>query len=93
MDQPTRTTTPDDPAPRKGGCVSGVLSIFGILISVFWLLNLSMGLIEVPDNLPFIGNLDEVFFSAVLFSSLARWGIYLPWLGRRIPADRNKRGD
>lgn len=80
-----------DPPPRKTGFASGVLSIVGIIISVLWLLNLTMGIVEIPDNLPIVGNLDEVFFSAILFSSLARWGIYLPQMPRgRKPVDSER---
>ena len=63
------------------GCSSVGLAILGVLVSVLYLANLSAGFIEVPDNLPFIGNLDEVFFSGVLFASLARLGIRLPFMG------------
>ena len=66
------------------GCASGCLAIFGLLISVAYLSHISMGVIEIPDNLPFIGNLDEVFFSGVLFASLARLGINLPVGQRRV---------
>lgn len=66
------------------GCVSGCLAIFGLMLSVLYLSNITMGIIEIPDNLPLIGNLDEVFFSGVLFASLARFGINLPVGQRRI---------
>jgi len=64
------------------GCTSRLAAICGVMISVLYLSNLSMGIIEIPDNLPLVGNLDEVFFSGVLFASLARLGIYLP-VGQR----------
>ena len=66
------------------GCASGCLAIFGLLVSVAYLSNITMGVIEIPDNLPFIGNLDEVLFSGVLFASLARLGINLPVGQRRV---------
>ena len=64
------------------GCASIGLAIVGVFVSVLYLANLTMGIVEIPDNLPLIGNLDEVFFSGILFASLARLGIRLPWSGR-----------
>ena len=67
---------------EQRGCTSRLAAVCGVMLSVLYLSNLSMGIIEIPDNLPFVGNLDEVFFSGVLFASLARLGIYLP-VGQR----------
>lgn len=74
-----------DQSERRTGVGSGCLAIFGLLISVFFLSNVTMGVFELPDNLPLIGNLDEVFFSGILFWSLAKLGIRLPF-PRRPPA-------
>jgi hypothetical protein len=65
------------------GCSSVGMALVGVLVSVLYLSNLTFGIIEIPDNLPLIGNLDEVFFSGVLFASLARLGIRLPFTGSR----------
>lgn len=73
---------------QNRGCRSNVLALIGLMVSVLYLSNLSMGIIEIPDNLPLIGNLDEVFFSGVLFASLARLGIRLPWAQRPQRAAR-----
>lgn len=72
---------------------SGCSAIIGLLVSVAYLSNITMGIVEIPDNLPFIGNLDEVFFSGVLFASLARLGINLPVGQRRILVDADKDGN
>ena len=41
------------------------------LVSIIYLLNPSAGIFELlPDNIPFIGNIDEGFASFVLFSSI-----------------------
>ena len=66
------------------GCASGCLAVFGLFVSAIYLSNITMGIVEIPDNLPLIGNLDEVFFSGVLFVSLARLGIRLPFTERRL---------
>ncbi len=60
-----------------------MVPVAGVIFSVLYLLNLSAGIVEIPDNLPLIGNLDEVFFSGMLFASLAALGIHLPGLGPR----------
>lgn len=43
---------------------------FFIVISVVYLLNLTMGIFEIPDNLPIVGNLDEAAASLLLFQSI-----------------------
>ena len=54
------------------------MALAGVAVSVLYLANLTFGVIEIPDNLPLVGNLDEVFFSGLLFASLSRLGIRLP---------------
>ncbi|EAQ79890.1 hypothetical protein DSM3645_22159 [Blastopirellula marina DSM 3645] len=65
-----------------------------MIVSVIYLSNITMGIFEIPDNLPFVGNLDEVFFSGVLFASLAHLGINLPVGQRPVFVDaKAKDGD
>jgi hypothetical protein len=52
-------------------------AVAGVLLSAVYLLNLSLGLLEIPDNLPIIGNLDEVVVSAFFYGCLRRLGINL----------------
>lgn len=40
-----------------------------LLLSAAYLLNFTMGVFELPDNLPLIGNLDELGASALLLHS------------------------
>lgn len=52
------------------------VAVVGVLVSCAYLANLGGGLfLEIPDILPGIGNLDEVFFTTVLLASLAKLGI------------------
>ena len=54
------------------------------LLSVLYILNPTAGLFEIiPDNLPFIGNLDEAAAVALLLMCLKYFGIYLPNIFRR----------
>ena len=56
----------------------------GIVVSVAYLLNLGAGLIElIPDNLPFVGNLDEAAFTAFLLFCLR--GLKRNWRAKALP--------
>ena len=46
----------------------------GILSFVF-MLNLTGGIVEIPDNLPFIGNLDEAMATTLFLTCLGYFGI------------------
>ncbi len=68
----TATTISAPPSTLAGKAVA----LAGVLISCAYLANLGAGLfLEIPDILPGIGNLDEVFFTTVLLASLAKLGI------------------
>lgn len=55
-----------------------IAAVAGMLLSGLYLLNISFGvLFELPDNLPIIGNLDEVAVSAFFFGCLSYLGINL----------------
>jgi hypothetical protein len=66
-------------AARPQTLVGKVMAIAGVLVSLVFLANLTFGIIplEIPDNLPIVGNLDEVFFTGVLLASLSYLGIPL----------------
>lgn len=54
------------------------------LLSALYILNPTAGLFElIPDNLPFIGNLDEAAAVALLLMCLKYFGIDLPNIFRR----------
>ena len=55
------------------------LVVFGLgLIAVIYLFNPGAGIFElIPDNLPYIGNLDEAAAMALLLSCLRYFGIDL----------------
>jgi len=50
-------------------------ALVGVILSGLYLLNLTCGLVELPDNLPLVGNIDEVAVSALLFGCLRYLGI------------------
>ncbi len=69
---------------RGSSCLGSICAFIGVVVSLVWLSNIQMGfLFEIPDNLPLIGNLDEVFFTVLLLASLSYFGIEIPFLSRR----------
>ncbi len=50
-------------------------AILGIILPTIFLLNFTIGIFEIPDYLPIIGNLDEVAASIWLMASLKHFGI------------------
>jgi len=69
------------PASPAVSTLSGkAVALLGVVVSCVYLANLGAGVfLEIPDILPGVGNLDEVFFTTVLLASLAKLGI--PVLG------------
>jgi uncharacterized membrane protein YkvA (DUF1232 family) len=58
------------------------------LFSAIYILNPTAGLFEIiPDNVPFIGNLDEAAAVALLLMCLKYFGINLPDIFRRNESD------
>ena len=61
---------------NQRSCLGISLALLGAGLAGLFLANPGLGVFaELPDNLPFIGNLDEVLASAVLFSCLSYLGI------------------
>jgi len=54
-----------------------LIAVIGLLLSTLFLLNLTFGVVEIPDNLPIVGNIDEVLASGVFFACLSQLGINL----------------
>ena len=65
------------PGERRTSAGRTLVALTGAALSALFLANLTFGIIEIPDNLPFVGNIDEVFASAILFSCLSQLGINL----------------
>jgi hypothetical protein len=60
---------------RERSCLGKTMAVAGILVSVALLLNLTFGVVELPDNLPIIGNLDEAAAAAIFFTCLRYLGL------------------
>lgn len=78
--------------PKKS-CLGISVAILGAGLSGLFLANLTAGIVEIPDNFPIVGNLDEVFVSAIFFSCLSYLGINIVphWPSRRVPTEEIRR--
>jgi len=62
---------------KRSPLKSLVVFLLGLL-GLLYLLNPTAGFLEfIPDNLPFIGNLDEAAAAALLFGALRYFGVDL----------------
>jgi len=51
--------------------MKAIFVIFAALLSIVYLLNPTAGILElIPDNIPFIGNVDEGLAAFILYSSI-----------------------
>jgi hypothetical protein len=68
------------------------LAVVGVVLSLLYLSNIGAGIFEfIPDNLPGIGNIDEVVFTMILIYCLRRLGIDLaPHLRSQVTPDSRK---
>lgn len=77
----------EEKAPR--GFMGSAFALLGVAFSTLWLLNLTGGIIELPDNIPLIGNIDEAFAAGVLFTSLRYLGFdVLPFASRLFQREK-----
>jgi hypothetical protein len=68
---------PSDARLGRGSCHGATTAMMAVVLSILFLANLTFGLIEIPDNLPLVGNIDEALATAILVSALSRFGIHL----------------
>jgi hypothetical protein len=77
--------------------ITDLLVLASGILSVLYLLNIGLGVVEIiPDNIPIIGNLDEVMATLLLLRCLAYFGIDITHLvdsktgkfKRKPPTDR-----
>lgn len=46
----------------------------GAILGAIYLMNFTLGLVELPDNLPFVGNMDEAAVTALFLGCMRRLG-------------------
>jgi hypothetical protein len=87
--EPSPQAAGEQPLLRKSGWTGKVLAAIGALVSLMYLANLGAGIFEfAPDNLPGVGNIDEVLFTFLLLFCLQKLGIdLLPHLRKRHAND------
>jgi uncharacterized membrane protein YkvA (DUF1232 family) len=65
------------------------VALIGLLCG-FYLLNPTWGVIEfIPDNIPFVGNIDEATTAAILIACLRYFGFDITrfWKRKRLSSD------
>jgi hypothetical protein len=68
-------TPPGNGETKKNpSCFKRMSALGGIVLSVAVLLNLTLGVVEIPDALPIVGHVDEFAAAALLFSCLRYLG-------------------
>jgi len=69
---------------NHSGCLKVTAALAGLCGSLLYLINFGAGVVEIiPDNLPIVGNLDEVVASLVLFACLRALGLSVPGLNAK----------
>ncbi len=77
-------TTSTAPARVERTPMKALLALVLGLLALIYLINPTAGVLElIPDNIPFVGNLDEVTATTILLGTLSYFGIDLPWLRRK----------
>jgi hypothetical protein len=77
---------PEKPRPPLAvrALVASTMTGLG-LIAALYLIFPTMGIVElIPDNIPFLGNLDEAGATALMLMVLSYWGMDVTRLGRGI---------
>lgn len=63
--------------------MKSTVAFFLLVLSGIYLLNFTVGVFELPDYLPIIGNLDEAVAAFIFISALKQFGVdlteYLPF--------------
>ncbi len=77
---------------RHAGRRHPILAFLGALLSIVYLANPTLGTFElIPDNLPLVGNIDEVTITGLLLLCLGHLGIRI--LPAQQPSEKTPRGE
>lgn len=77
-------TPPAAVAPPSTSMAGNLVSVIGLVLAGIYLANPTFGFDLIPDNLPGIGNIDEVVATTIFLACLSRLGInILPQGGAR----------
>jgi len=72
--------------------MKNIIVIFMGIISLLYLLNIGVGIIEaIPDNIPFVGNLDEASAAVLLLMCLRYFGIDLTKIFKKSSKNSDKK--
>lgn len=77
--------------PRENSTLRKLVAAFGIILGVVYIINPGAGFFELlPDNLPFIGNLDEAAAVWMILRCLREFGIDLTNFGASREVEKKK---
>ena len=72
--------------------IKDIAMVIAGVLAVMYMMNPTLGIFELlPDNLPFVGNIDEAAATTVLIGVLGYFGITLPPIFSRPPQRRDDR--
>ncbi len=61
--------------PQRGNFLKDIMVLLVIILCAIYIINPTAGFLELlPDNIPFIGNLDEGLATTLLLSGLSYFG-------------------
>lgn len=76
-------------APPSTSMAGNFLSVIGLVLAGIYLANPGFGVLDfIPDNLPGIGNIDEVVATTIFLACLSRLGINI--LPQHLPRSRER---
>jgi hypothetical protein len=72
--------------------MKNIIVIIMGLIALLYLLNIGVGVIElIPDNIPFVGNLDEAGAAALLLMCLRYFGLDITKIFRKSTSAKEEK--
>lgn len=74
--------------PSSSSLAGNFLSVVGLVLTGIYLANPTFGFDFIPDNLPGIGNIDEVVATTIFLACLSRLGINI--LPQHLPKSRER---
>ena len=87
-------TNPNTPDKKRNPIASIIVALVGVACGAY-LVNPTAGFIElIPDNMPFVGNLDEAGAAAILISCFAYFGLDIGAIfGRKKDEPKEAKGE
>lgn len=76
---------------KKSSAVRKVVAAIGLILGVIYIINPTAGVFELlPDNIPFVGNLDEAGAVWIILCCLREFGVDLTSMFRKAQKSSEK---